>query len=340
MAENVTPAVPGAIQQPPTVESRMANFLQQTEGEPETTAPESEQATPAPSVEAQQPEGQAEPDELSPDDLIAEEQAPAAQPGQPAEVFEFDAAGEKLRLPRDEVIKLAQQGHDYTRKTMALADKARAVEERLQRVTAIEQVSPQLQAAYAQAAALEQQVRQYDRVDWVALATNDPLEYSKVRAQFDVLNQTFQRAAGQYQQLRGAVGEQEKALKQQVVAAESQKLVNDPDRIQKWKDPEVFKAESRELREYLVSRGASEDEVDGLTSSLAVTIAYESMQYRKLLKAKQEKIKSLKSLPPVTRPGAGPNPSEAKAGKEQELRARIRKSGSDKDAAAWLMNRL
>lgn len=337
MAENVTPAVPGAIQQPPTVESRMANFLQQTEGEPETTAPESEQATPAPSVEAQQPEGQAEPDELSPDDLIAEEQAPAAQPGQPAEVFEFDAAGERLRLPRDEVIKLAQQGHDYTRKTMALADKARAVEERLQRVTAIEQVAPQLQQAHAQMAALEAQVRQYDRVDWVALATNDPLEYSKVRAQFDVLNQTYQRAAGNFHQLRSAVGEQEKALRAQMVTVESQKLT---ERIPEWRDQAKFKQGAQELRDYLLNEGAAPEEVDGLTSSLAVAIAYKAMKYDRLVKAKQEKIKSLKSLPPVTRPGAGPNPSEAKAGKEQELRARIRKSGSDKDAAAWLMNRL
>ena len=333
--EQVTPAVPGAGQAAPSVESRLANFLGQ-EAPADTGDADEERADAAQAEPAQQPEGQTDSGELTADDL-PDEASPKPEPGAVEEVFEFDAAGERLKLPRNEVIRLAQQGHDYTRKTMALAETAKQVNERLQRVTAIEQVAPQLQAAQAQVQALGAQLGQYQRVDWVALATNDPLEYSKVRAQYDVLVQNYQGAAGQFQQIKGAVDAQTKALRADRLQAEARAL---PERIPAWADATVAAREKEEVRSYLIAKGAAPEEVDQLETSLAVEVSYKAMKYDQLLKAKAGKVKLLQTAPPVTRPGAAPNRDAARADKETEMRTRLKKSGGVDDAAALLMTRL
>ena len=331
MIDQVTPA-PAADQAPPSIEARLGNFLSQevTSDEPEAAPAEDEARSDAAPPE----EGQAAPDELTADDLPADD-APAAAPT--GDAIEITHNGQKVALPRDEVVKLAQQGYDYTQKTMALAEQSRQVAERLARVTAIEQVAPQLQNAQAQVAALGQQLAPYQTVDWVALATNDPLEYSKVRAQYDVLAQTYQRAAGQYNQMREAIGQQAKALQAQALQTESAKLV---ERIPEWKDPAKFKAGATALREYLVAEGAAPEEVDGLTSSIAVAIAYKAMRYDQLLKAKTEKSKLLRTAPPVTRPGATQSSSAAQADKTAEMRQRLKKTGDVKDAVGLMMQKL
>ena len=333
MAE-ATPAAPGTEQAPKDIMSRLAGFLDAEA--PAAVETDDEDAGAAPAQAVQNPEGQASEGELTADDL-PDETTPAEQQPGAVEMFEFVAAGEKLRLPRDEVIKLAQQGHDYVQKTMALAEQARTVQDRLARVSAIEQVHPQLKQAEAQVQALVAQLAPYQRVDWVAMATNDPLEYNKVRASYDVLLQTYQGAAGQYQSMQRAIGEQKKALDTQALQIERQKL---SERIPEWKDPEKFKEGAGKLRDYLISEGATPDEVDGLTSSMAVAIAYKAMRYDALLKAKAGKVKLLQTAPPVTRPGAGQSQAAATADKEAALRGRLKKTGDIKDAAALLMGRL
>lgn len=343
MNEQTTPAAPGVEQQPASVEDRLVAFYAKSAprktapAEPAAPATEPEEQAPEAADEQEQPQAQAAPDDLTPEDLPDDDTAEATPPSG-SDVFEFDAAGERLKVTRDEVIKLAQQGHDYTRKTQALADKARDVEVRLQRVTAVEQVAPQLRQAHAEATALATQLQTFDANiekagGWVALATNDPLEYSKVRAQYDMLAQSFQRASGSYHQLKGAIDQQTQALRQQTLAAESQNLVK---RIPEWSDPEKFKNGAQRLREYLVAEGATSEEVDGLTSSLAVAIAYKAMRYDDLVKSKQAKTKQLRSAPPVTKPGAAQTPQSAAQRQFNEARKALRQSGDWRDAATLL----
>lgn len=57
----------------------------------------------------------------------AEPQAPAQEP-----TFEITVQGEKKQVTQSELIKLAQMGEDYTRKTQALADQRRQFEAQMQ----------------------------------------------------------------------------------------------------------------------------------------------------------------------------------------------------------------
>src|SRR5574338_429364 len=111
MAEQTNPAT-GVAQVPLDVQQQMENFLTKFDGEQSPPQQAPEQPTAAPPVEAQQPDDLAT-EELTPDDIPAEE--PQAQAA--VDEFEIVHNGQQKKLNREETIRLAQQGFDYTQKT-------------------------------------------------------------------------------------------------------------------------------------------------------------------------------------------------------------------------------
>ncbi len=313
----------------PTIEERMQAFVNRepalTEDDPATAPQEA-----APQEQPKDPE---QPDGLTVDDLPSEEAAPAAQSAD--EAFEITHNGQQVKLTRAELIQNAQQGFDYTQKTQILARKSAEVDAVLQRAAQVEQLTPFVAQDMAVVKQFEAQLQQYAKVDWVALATNDPLEYPKHRAQYDQLVQAYQGASRQLQQKVNAVATERQNLTAYKLQQEHQALV---DSIPEWKDPEKYRAGAQELPSYLIGRGADPQEVAALSSSLAVQIARESMLYRKLLDAKTNKAKQLRTVPPVSRPGIAP--SSATAEKEQQARQRLSKTHSREDAVGLLLSRM
>ena len=311
----------------PSAEDRIAAIL----GQEDTEAPEEQAETVAEAETPQEAEGQAT-DELTPDD-IPDEDSPPPEP----DAFEIVHNGTQHKLTREEAIKYAQQGFDYTQKTMAVAEKDKQLSARLERMAQIEQVNQLVAADLATVKAYEAQLRQYENVNWVQVATDEPLEYPKYRAQYDQLVNGYQSAVGQYNAKQKAVTEATTQLRTQKAAEERTKLL---ERIPEWKDQSKYQAGATELRSWLIGQGAAEQEVDQLTDSLAVTIAYKAMKYDRLEKAKTDKVKQLRTQPPVTRPGAAPVKGQAQADAERGLSQRLKKSGDLKDAAALLMTRM
>lgn len=319
MAETTTPQ--GAVEQgPPSAES-VEGLLQSAFGE-EPPAPRKAQEQPEEAP--QQAEAENESDEVSLDDLPDE-----ASPPHSADAAEFEIVhnGAQHKLSREETIKLAQQGFDYTQKTQALAEKQKAVDSYLQRAAEVDQMTPFVAQEMATVKALEAQLNQYAQVDWVRLATEDPLEYPKHRAQYDQLVQSYQAANSQFQQKAQYVQQQRYALTQQKLQQEAAKLV---ERIPEWRDPAKYQAGAQELSSYLISQGADAQEVAALSDSLAVSIARKAMLYDKLVAQKADRSKQLRSAPPVVRPGAAV-PSENGRIAAQKVQQNIRKAGRQND---------
>ncbi len=325
MAEQTTPET-GVSQEPLDIQQRMQNYLTQydTDQANDSDAPQQEPVPERQAKPAKQPDDPVT-EELTPEDLPGEE--PAAQSA--VDEFEIVHNGAQHRLPRDKVIELAQQGFDYTQKTQALAEQNRQAQERLRAVHEIEQMQPHLVQELATVTALQTQLKQYQNVDWVALAANDPLEYPKHRAQYDVLVNAYQNAVGQYQGKQQAVAQHVQRLTAQKVQQESVKL--------KQMLPQFNAQAAGEVRSYLINQGITESDVDRMNDAVAVSLAYKAMQYDKLSKAKAEKVKQLKTVPPMTRPGA--RNDTAGADQTDKLTARLKKTGDLKDAASLLLNR-
>jgi hypothetical protein len=255
---------------------------------------------PAKAEEAPQESPEELSDELTPDDLVEEVEAQSEQSD--GDEFEIVHAGQQHKLPRSEVIKLAQQGFDYTQKTQAVAAKDREVSERLQRIAQLEQVQPHLDNSRAQVAALAAQLQQYANVDWVQLATNDPLEYPRHRAQYDTLNQAYQQAYGQYQQQTEVVQQERTRINTQILEQEARRL---PELVPAWKDPAKFEASKKDMQAYLHARGADVSQVGRyLDNAVAMAVLYDAAEMWKLRQGKAAKVNQVRKAPPVVKPGA------------------------------------
>jgi hypothetical protein len=302
-----------------------------------------DEAEPAPTDAApEQPqqdataEGQPLTDKLTADDLPDDVQAEAAPSG---DEFEIVHNGQQRKLSREETIKLAQQGFDYTQKTQQLAEAARSVSERMQRLQEVEQVSGVLASELATVKAFEAQLQRFNEVNWVQLATDDPLEYPRYRAQYDQLMQGYQAAAQQYGQKQQAVQTQLQRIRADMLAQEVGQL---PKLIPQWQDQAKFAEGQKDIVDYIRSAGYDPAQLAGryLDNAFSMATAWKAAQYDKLQKAKGEKSKLMRNAPPVVKPGASQPAVSARAETERKAQDRLRKSGDLRDAAAVLLNRL
>lgn len=260
-------------------------------------------------------------DEPTPDDIPDEdEKTPDA-----GDAFEFVHNGQPVKLTREQTIEYARQGFDYTQKTQAVAELRRQSEAILQRAAAVEQMMPAVSQDLATIKALETQLRQYANVDWVGLASNDPLEYPRVRAQYDQLVQGYNAATQQFQQRANAVMQERQNIATYQLQQEAERLKQ---LVPEWSEPAKFQAGAQELRAYLLKQGAHPEAVDGLNDAFAVSIARKAMLYDKLKEQKESRAKQLRDSPPVVRPGARP-PGDAGKVNFQKAQQAIRKAGRE-----------
>ncbi len=312
-------------QEAPDSMERAIERLTQPEGQGEAQDSPHE---PEQSVQQEEAQGQAEPEEVTPDD-IPEDQA-VEQPA--VDAFEIVHNGQQVKLSREETIKYAMQGFDYTQKTQAVAAKDRAATEAVQRLAEVEKIVPQIIGQVAEMKALEAQLAPYQNVNWPQyLAQHGTDAYAQARAQYDALDAQYRNASARSQQAFGAVKQQIDSVRQSQLAAEDARL---PTVIPEWRDQAKREAGKAEVLKYLTSQGLNPAVIDAkLDTAESVAIVYKAMKYDQLVRSKADKSKTL-----LTVPGAS-NPSAAKAGKAKELQSRLKKTGSMEDAVALLLNR-
>lgn len=107
--------------------SYLEAFAKEDQSEPEPTA--------------DNPEGnlQTEPEKEEHAEKPAEEETKPAEQKPAEKYLKVKVHGEEMELPESEVVKLAQMGEDYRRKTMTLADERKALEAEKQRIEQLKQ---------------------------------------------------------------------------------------------------------------------------------------------------------------------------------------------------------
>lgn len=273
-------------------------------------------------VEAAESEGDesSEDEELETDDEAIEEDSDE----QPISVVKLKVNGEELEKPLDEVIALAQQGVDYTKKTQEVAEQRKALEEYAQTIKVQEeafQQQVQLQQALigdvAELTAVDKQLAQFNDVNWQELSDTDFVEAQKL---FFTYNQL--------QQKRSELATNLESKAQQVQQEQAKRM---QERIEKGK--EVLAKEipnwSRETTQELVAVGKeygfTDDELGTIIDPRHVKVLHDAMQWRKLQKNSVVKNK-VSQAKPVVKPGAKDTKQEATSAKRQ-VRDALRKTG-------------
>lgn len=197
------------------------------------------------------------------------------------DLFDIVHNGETKRLTRDEIRELAQKGFDYTQKTQSVAeDRAQVAAEResLARQAQIEQ---QLVVQRAQLTAIGQRMQQYESINWSALAEQDPAQYTRLDAEYKVLQRAAASASQAFSQAAAAREHEIRQQQEQSLSREFQGLVKaipdlaSPDSFAKFRQD----LQSGAAKHYGVD-AASLGQVLSLSSHKALLILRDALAHR------------------------------------------------------------
>jgi hypothetical protein len=285
----------------------------------EQEQPESQSESNDSEAESEYIEAQAEDEsEVEQDEGEDEQEEPAK--------YRVKAAGEEREVTLDELIKSYQLGTDYTKKSQAVAEERKVVEAERQRI----EEAKYLRDQYAERLqVIEQMLNQQpetENLDY--LKETDPIGYAVKVAELS--QREKQLAQVRAEQARIADQQQREQQEQlgQVVQAESRKLA---EVIPEYADPQKGETLRRELREFGLKAGFSDQELANVYDSRAVLTLYKAMQYDKLQSAKPGITKKVNEAPKVMKSGVS-QPRDS-SDEMKKLKARAKQTGRVADAA-------
>jgi len=286
----------------------------------------SEQEQPESQSESNDSEAESEHIEAQAEDESEVEQDEGEDEQEEPTTYRVKAAGEERDVTLDELIKSYQLGTDYTKKSQAVAEERKVVEAERQRI----EEAKYLRDQYAERLqVIEQMLNQQpetENLDY--LKETDPIGYAVKVAELS--QREKQLAQVRAEQARIAEQQQREQQEQlgQVVQAESRKLA---EVIPEYADPQKGETLRRELREFGLKAGFSDQELANVYDSRAVLTLYKAMQYDKLQSAKPGITKKVNEAPKVMKSGVSQprdNSDEMK-----KLKARAKQTGRVADAA-------
>jgi hypothetical protein len=330
----------------PTMESPQSR-LEAMLGDISNEPPMVEQDEPQEEQEELSAEPELEGEEVEePEDEETEDDEPDAEADeeedsdeeQTAEVVKLKVNGEEVEKPLDEVVALAQQGLDYTQKTQQVAEQRKeleALQEQLNGATKQFQEQQQLNSMLiedvAKITALDQQLAQYQDVDWQKLSDSDFVEAQKLFFQYNQLQQQRTDSVSQFESKR-----QEALTKQQQLVAEQ---------VRKGKEqlakeiPNWSQQTTQEVISTGKEYGFTDAELNSIIDPRHVKVLHDAMQWRKLKSKDSVTKKKVASAKPVVKPGSKDQKQVATAS-AKKMRDQLRKTGSSEVASKLIENLL
>ena len=257
---------------------------------------------------------------------------------QPVQNVKLKVNGEEIEKPLDEVVALAQQGLDYTKKTQEVAEQRKAVEALQQELNmATQQFQEQQQLNnlliedVAKVTALDQQLAQYQNVDWQKLSDSDFVEAQKLFFEYNQLQQERSNAVSQFETKRQeALNKQQQMIAAQVAKGKEQLAKEIPN----W-SPQT----TQEIIEHSKTYGFTDGELNSIVDPRHVRVLHDAMQWQKLKSKNSVTKKKVASAKPVVKPGSK-DPKKVVNSNATKLREQLRRSGKSELASKLIENML
>jgi len=322
-------AMLGDIQNEPPVDQEIQEEPQEVEEDVEDTEEESEYD------EEDVEDTNSDDEELETDDEVDEEESDEEQPVQSVKL---KVNGEEIEKPLDEVVALAQQGLDYTKKTQEVAEKRKELETlenqiRLQEQNLQQQsmLNSELIHDVAKITALDQQLSEYQDVNWEQLSDSDFVTAQKKFFTFNQLQQQRSNLVSQFESKRQeALNRQQQAVADKV-AKGREVLAKE---IPNWSQETTQEIISTGREDY----GFTDAELNAIVDPRHVRVLHDAMQWRKLKSKNSVVKKKVSRAKPVVKPGSK-DPNKAVNSNAKKIREQLRRSGSS-DLASKLIEEM
>lgn len=256
-------------------------------------------------------------------------------------VFEAIVDGEKKNvLLKDLAVSYQLQGH-VNNKSMALEEERKAFEQEKQNVGI--ELMKRAEGLGGLSKVLEDQlVGEYNSIDWEALRSADPAEYTALR-------QDFSDRANQLQQQKHLIG-QEQARNIEEAKLKSQEALQNKLKFEfekmveknpEWADSEKYKSDMKDIKSFVTEEyGFSDDDLNAVSDHRLMGLIKDAFAYRKgKLSAEAKKTKA---IPKFQKPGINRTSAKnlEKARSVKSKRANLKKTGSVQDTANLLLDRM
>ena len=310
-------AIQAQLQAPATEEP----VEQVLESEVEDT---SEQATEvAESVETQAEDS----DELTVDDLDADNQSEETETPQN---YTVKVDGKDVEVTLEELQAGYSRQADYTRKSQVLAEQRKQMDDEL---SATQQERQRYSHALEQLGdSTDFEINQFKDVDWNKLKADDPMAYIQQKDALRDLQDSKNKINAEKQKVQE---QQEKEYKANMLKHRDEQLKLLSERLPDWTDPTKGPKLKQDIKSFALAKGFTEQEINMLIDARSIEVLNNAMKYENLLNAKIAK-KKVKTVPKVTKPGAGVSKAEKDTEKVKQQRAKLKTSGKVGDAAKMI----
>jgi hypothetical protein len=278
---------------------------QEAQDEPEDEAPDEPEAEPE---KAEKPEAEEDDGETVDDE------------DQPVKV------GDKV-YTKQELQEALGKSKDYTQKTQAVADQRRAVEEQQKALHQAQEAQKALFEKAVEIRSLEQQVQQYEQIDWAALAESDPAQAMKLNFAREALLRKQAKAVQEMQEASGKQRDLSAQMRQQALQRDAEILARD---IKGW-GPDL----GRKIAEAGKSYGYSEAELEQV-SARDIKVLHKAHLWDELQASKALTTKKVAEVKPVTVKAARSTLQNQSNSVLQEAKAKAQKSRSAEDTENYL----
>jgi len=266
-----------------------------------------------------------EPDEPKEDDRPAIE-APHSWNAADREVF--SRASPEIQ----EVFARRQNEADryFQTRTQQIAEESRA--SAMERLREREEYGSNLQKLLFVAAP---EAERFSQIDWQRLAREDPSAYVGLTAERDALRGRIGALQGELSRIEHQSRQERAQLEQQFKAQQLELLAQ---RLPVIADPDRGPKFARELGDWLQQQGFSAEEISQVFDHRAILIAEKAMRADRAA-ATRRAVQPDRAAPPRVQPPGAKSRSDRTAAQRRDANmAQLKKTGSDKDALAVLMD--
>lgn len=204
---------------------------------------------------------------------------------------EVEYEGEKYKVPAKLKDALLRQS-DYTRKTQEVAEIRRQAEAEKQQIAQEREFIQHNLKDVATVTALDQQIAQYQGVNWDQLTESDPVQAMKLERQLRNLQSQREQAA--------SAVTQRQAHFVQVQQQEAARQLQEGQRVLQREIPGWNESLARELVDYGLKRGYAPEVLQNIRNPQFVIDLHNSYQFTKLREKATQKPKIVQEKP-VTR---------------------------------------
>jgi len=320
--------------------------------EPEEETPKEEEAKPEESEESTEEtqdelpeeeteEVESEEEESEEEDVSEEsdEEEVSEEEDSKPELFTVRINGEDHEVTAEELAKGYSRQSDYTKKTQELSEYRKQLDQAAQfyqnEIAQTQETRQQYIGALSTAIETNMSsLAKYENTDWERLKTENMEEYLAKRDEYREAQTNIDKLKQNYQQESAKQEEEYKQQYAQTIQEEHAKLVSI---LPAWAEPEKQKAIAGEIRDFALSKGYTQEELNQLVDHRSILVlmqakAWEDSQ-KKITSIKQKKIKN---KPKVARSGKGTVKSDGVKAKNTAKMKRLRQTGHVDDAASLL----